>query len=131
MLRQQHMTRRFSRPIVEAIDVSKILGIRAGARSDHRFIGIWPVVVDGRVFARSWMQKPDGWYRTLLEDPRGTIQVGERQIRVRTAGVRSERIRDAVERAYAKKYATPGSRKFVRGFRTQRRRETTIEFLPR
>lgn len=125
------MTRRFSRPIVEAIDDSKILGIRAGARSDHRFIGIWPVVVDGRVFARSWMQKPDGWYRTLLEDPRGIIQVGERQIRVRTVGVRSERIRDAVERAYAKKFPTPGSLKYVRGFRTQRRRETTIEFLPR
>ena len=30
--------RQFSRPIVTAIDRSKILGIRAGTRSDHRFI---------------------------------------------------------------------------------------------
>jgi hypothetical protein len=29
------------------------------------------------------------------------------------------------------RYATPGSRKFVRGFRTKRRRDTTMEFLPR
>jgi hypothetical protein len=123
--------KRFSRPVLTAIDASRILGIRAGARTDHRFIGIWPVVVGGRVFARSWTQKPDGWYRTLQADPVGTIQVGEREIRIRARRVRSERLRDAVERAYAIKYPTPGSLKYVRGFRTPRRRDTTIEFLPR
>jgi hypothetical protein len=125
------MTRRFSRPIVAAIDESKILGIRAGGRSDHRFIGIWAVVVGGRVYVRSWTQKPDGWYRTFLEDPLGAIQVGERQLRIRAVRARGERIRDAVERAYAKKYPTPGSVKFVRGFRSLRRRDTTMELLPR
>jgi hypothetical protein len=125
------MTRRFSGPILAAIDESKILGIRAGARSDHRFIGIWTVVVRGRVFARSWTQKPSGWYRTFLEDPLGTIQIGDRQIRIRAVLARGNRIRDAVEDAYAMKYPTPGSVKYVRGFRTQRRRETTMEFVPR
>jgi hypothetical protein len=124
-------SRRLSSTVVAAIDESKILGVRAGERSDHRFIGIWAVVVNGRAFARSWTQKPDGWYRTFLEDPRGTIQVGQRKIRIRAARARGERLRDAVERAYAKKYPTPGSMKFVRGFRTLRRRDTTIEFLPR
>ena len=122
---------RLTRPVVRAIDQSKILGIRAGSRSTHRFIGVWPVVVGGRVLVRSWTLKPGGWYRTFLEDPRGTIQVGARQIRVRAVRVRSERVRDAVERAYAVKYPTPGSRKYVRGFRTARRREATIEFVPR
>jgi hypothetical protein len=116
---------------VAAIDESKILGIRAGARSGHRFIGIWAVVVEGRVFARSWTRKPGGWYRTLLADPLGTIQVAEREVRIRAARVRSERIRDAIERAYAEKYPTAGSRRYVRGFRTPARRETTIEFLRR
>jgi hypothetical protein len=125
------MARRFSRRVVAAVDEGKILGIRAGARSDHRFIGIWAVVVEGRVFARSWSRTPDGWYRTFLEDPLGTIQVGERVIRIRAVPARSERLRDAVEQAYATKYPTPGSAKFVRGFRTLRRRETTLEFLPR
>jgi hypothetical protein len=125
------MTRRLSRTIVAAIHESKILAIRAGAESEHRFIGIWAVVVDGRVFARSWTQKPGGWYRTLLDDPRGAIQVGNRTIRIRAVLVHSERIRDAVERGYAEKYPTPGSRRFVRGFRTKRRRDTTLEFVPR
>lgn len=67
----------------------------------------------------------------FLEDPLGTIQVGTRRIKVRTSRVRSEAVRDAVERAYARKYSTPGSRVFVRGFRAKGRRETTIELLPR
>jgi hypothetical protein len=122
---------RFPRSIVSAIDAAKIIGIRAGGDSSHRFIGIWPVVVDGRVLARSWMQSEGGWYRKLRDDPSGTIQVGARKIRIRAVPVRSERVRDAVEEAYVKKYPTPGSRRYVRGFRTLRRRGTTIEFVPR
>lgn len=122
---------RFSSRLLATIDEAKILGVRAGARSAHRFIGVWPVVIDGRVFARSWGLKPTGWYRAFLENSFGAIQVGERQVRVRAVPVRSERIRDAVEEAYARKYPTPGSARFVRGFRTKRRRDATIEFLPR
>jgi hypothetical protein len=123
--------RAFPRSTVAAIDTSKILGVRAGLRSDHRFVGIWPVVVGGRVFGRSWSLKPGGWSRTFLDDSRGTMQVGDREIRIRAVPVRSERIRDAVEEAYAAKYPTPGSRRYVRGFRTKRRREATMEFMPR
>lgn len=123
--------RRLPRSIVAAIDASKILGIRAGARSGHRFIGIWAVVVAGRVFARSWTVKPGGWYQSFQKDPLGTLQVGERRVRIRARPVRSVPIQHAIEKAYAEKYPTPGSLKYVRGFRTARRRRTTTEFLPR
>jgi hypothetical protein len=125
------VTARLSPALVRRIDESKILGIRAGSESDHRFIGVWPVVIAGRVFARSWTLKPGGWYRTFLADPLGSIQVGDREIHVRARRVRSERLCDAVDDAYARKYATPASRKYVRGFRSARRREATIEFVPR
>ena len=125
------MGRRLSRPVVAAIDAAKILGIKAGAKSDHKFIGVWPIVVDGRVFARSWTLTIDGWYRTFLDDPLGVLQVGDREVKVRAARVRSERLRDRIEDAYAEKYDTKASQKYVRGFRTPRRRATTTEFLPR
>jgi hypothetical protein len=131
MRKNARMPGRLSRTVVEAIDVSKIMGIRAGARADHRFTGVWPVVVEGRVFARSWTVKPGGWYRRFLADPLGTIQIGDRKVRVRAVRVRGERLCDAVEEAYATKYATPGAQKYVKGFRTKRRREATIEFVPR
>lgn len=125
------MPKRLPRRIVEAIDASGIMGIRAGKRSAHRFIGVWPVVVNGRVFARSWTQKDGGWYRTFLEDPLGVLQIGDREIRVRARRVTSERLRDQIEAAYAEKYDTKASQKYVRGFRTPRRRATTTEFVPR
>lgn len=122
---------KFPRAVIAAIDAAKILGVRAGDRSTHRFVGIWPIVIDGRVYGRSWSLKPGGWYRTFLDDPRGAIQVNKRTVRITAVPVRSERIKDAVERAYAEKYPTAGSRTYVRGFRTKRRREATMEFVPR
>jgi len=124
-------SRRLPRTVVTAIDDSAILGVRAGDRSTHRFIGIWPVVIGGRVFGRSWSVKPGGWYHTFLEDPRGAVRIGARVVRIRAMPIRSERIRDLVEDAYAAKYPTPGSRKYVRGFRAKRRRDATIEFVAR
>jgi hypothetical protein len=74
----------------------------------------------------------NGWYRTFLEEPRGIIQVGERQVRVRAVPTRSERLKAAVSGAYRQKYNTPGSRKFVDGFeRSKRRRDATLELVPR
>jgi hypothetical protein len=121
---------RFSPSIISAIDPAQILGVRAGARTAHRFIGIWGVVMKGRVFARSWGVRPDGWYATFREERLGTIQVGERRVRVRAKPVRSAAILDAIERAYAEKYPTPGSATWVRGFRAKRRRAATLEFVP-
>ena len=48
-------------------DLAQNKRIRAGNRM-HRFIGIWVVVVDDRVFVRSWSLKPQGWYRTFLAE---------------------------------------------------------------
>jgi len=122
-------TRRFPPKIVAALHEGKYLGIRAGT-APHRFIGIWVVVAEGRVFVRSWSIKPSSWYRTFLEDPRGTIQVGDRQIAVRAVQTRSERLKTAVDRAYGEKYNTPASFKYVRGFGRGRRRDTTTELVP-
>jgi hypothetical protein len=115
-------TKRFPKEIVEAIRDAKILGIRAGVRS-HRVIGIWAVVVEGRVFVRSYTLKPRSWWRTFREEPRGIIEVNAKQIKVRPVFTRSERLKKLVDRAYAEKFPTPGSRVFVEGFKEKKRRE--------
>jgi hypothetical protein len=121
--------RSFPKSVLTAIRDSKILGIRAGTEP-HRIIGIWAVVVEGRVFVRSWSLKPRSWYRTFLEEPRGAIEINGREIPIRAVFTRSERLKDAVDRAYGEKYHTPGSRQFVRGFAHKKRRDTTTELLP-
>ena len=124
--------RRFADKDLAAIrdNKHKILGIRAGT-APHRFIGIWCVVVEGRVFVRSWSLKPRSWYRTFLEDPRGAIQVDGREIPVRAVRTRSERLKDAVSRAYLEKYTTPGAIKYARDLCRKKSRDTTTELVPR
>lgn len=129
MLQHTVVMDRFPDDILSAVDKGKILRIRAGTNA-HRFIGIWAVVVERRVFVRSWDVKPTGWYATFLEEPRGAIEVAGREIPVRAIRTRSERLKDAVEREYARKYNTPGSLKYVKGFRNKKRRDATIELRP-
>jgi hypothetical protein len=120
---------RFEKDVVAAIDKSKILGIRAGT-APHRVIGIWSVVVEGRVFVRSWSIKPRSWYRTFLEEPRGIISIDGREYDVRAVRTRSERLKDAVDRAYAAKYNTPGSVQYVKDLCGRKSRDTTTELVP-
>jgi hypothetical protein len=121
--------KRFPEDILAAIRDGKILGLRAGTQP-HRFIGIWAVVVEGRVFVRSWSLKPRSWYRTFLEEPRGTISVDGREIAVRAVRTRSERLKEAIDRAYLEKYHTPGSIQYARDLGGEKSRATTTELVP-
>jgi hypothetical protein len=122
--------KRFPNDIVATIQKEKIFGIRAGMESTHRIIGIWAVVVEGRVFVRSWSLKPRSWWRTFLEDPYGIMTVGEIEIPVRAVRTRSERLKDLVSAAYKEKYNTPGSVKFVEDMSRKPSRDTTTELVP-
>ena len=121
--------RGFNDRILTLIRDGKMLTIRAGT-DRHRFIGIWAVVVEGRVFVRSWSLKPLSWYRTFLEEPRGAIRVGSREIPVRAVRTRSDRLRDAVSRAYLAKYSTPWSIKYARDLGRAKSKATTTELVP-
>lgn len=121
--------KRFPPSVVSAIRTSQILGVRAG--TEHRIIGIWAVVVEGRVFVRSWGVKPGGWYFAFVEEPAGVMTVGKRRLRVRAVQTRSERLKDAVSRAYLEKYTTPGSIKYAKEMGKAKSRAATLELVPR
>lgn len=120
---------RFSDDILAVFRENNGLRIRAGTRP-HRFIGIWLVVVCDRVFVRSWSVKPRGWYRTFLEEPRGTVRIANREITVRAVRTRDKRVRDAVDRAYLDKYNTAGAIKYARDLGGPQSRATTLELRP-
>jgi hypothetical protein len=122
------VARRFSGRVIEELAKAKIIGVRAGA--EHRYTGVWVVVVEGRVFVRSWNDKPTGWYRAFLVQPMGSVQLAGREIAIRARQLRGERLRDAVTRAYAEKYDTKASEKWVSGFAEPHRSATTLELLP-
>jgi len=123
---------RFREDILGTIHKDRILGIRAGSDSDHRVIGIWAVVVDGRVFVRSYTMKPRSWWWTFLEDPYGEIFVAKRKrgIKVHAVQVKSEKMKEAVSAAYKEKYNTPGSVGYVADLSRSPSRDATTELAP-
>lgn len=124
-------TRRFPKVILDGIKKEKIIGIRAGTNSAHRIIGIWAVVVERRVFVRSWSVKPRSWWRTFLEDPHGIIVVGGKEVPIRAIQTRSERLKDLVSAAYKEKYNKPGDIQYVKDMSRKKSRDTTTELVLR
>lgn len=122
------MAARFTSVIATKVAASRILGIRAGA--EHRIIGIWVVVVDERVFVRSWGHRPDGWHAAFRQNPRGVMTVGNREVPVKAVPVRSEGLLKEVDRAYGAKYHTPGSVRYVKDMTRGKSRSTTLELVP-
>jgi hypothetical protein len=117
--------------MLDTLRKKKIIGIRAGKESTHRVIGVWVVVIDGRAFIRSWSMKPRSWWRAFVEDPYGSLFVGDQEISVRAIQTRSERLKDLVSQAYKEKYNTPGSIRFVKDMSRKKSRDTTTELVPR
>src|SRR5947209_2313924 len=93
--------RRFSGPVLDELAQAKILGVRAG--TEHRYTGVWVVVVKGRVFVRSWNDKPTGWYRAFQAEPQGSIQLAGREIAIRGRRLQDKQRRDAPARSAAQR----------------------------
>jgi hypothetical protein len=123
------MKRQFSDDILAALQESKGLRIRAGT-GRHRFIGIWFVVVNERVFVRSWSVKPQGWYRTFRKEPRGAVQVASNKIPVRALTIGNKTLRDAIDLAYLEKYNTQGALRYAKDLGSAKSRATTLELVP-
>lgn len=115
--------------ILSAVNKSQVIGIKAG-KGRHRVIAVWAVVVNKRVFIRSWSLKKNSWYTAFRENPVGELHLGNRKIRIRPVFVRSELLKNKISAAYAKKYHTPGSMRFVKDMSRRRSRDTSTGLVP-
>lgn len=75
--------------------------------------------------------RASGWYHAFLEEPLGAIRLGAKEVPIRAAPVRSASLLKAINAAYAEKYTTPASIKYVKGFARGKRLQTTTELTPR
>jgi hypothetical protein len=121
--------RKFSRKTLNSINKNNSIYIRAGT-GPHRFIRIWSVVVEDRVFIRSWSLKARSWYRTFLTDPKGALQVDDLEISIRAGQTHGKRLLDAIDHAYLDKYHTKGSIKYAKDLCRPKSRATTTELSP-
>jgi len=73
----------------------------------HRFIDMWMVIVDKRVFSRSVEGTSTGWYAKFLGDKNGEIQCGDETYQIHgIVPTDVQEFNPRISEAYLTKYST-------------------------
>ena len=91
---------------LQRIDAAQELEIsgRSSEGKPRRWLPIWVVCVDGRVYVRTWYRRSTGWFGDAVETRAARIRVPgfETDVSIEDLGDRAPT--DAVNRAYVAKY---------------------------
>ncbi|MCW1962217.1 DUF2255 family protein [Chryseobacterium viscerum] len=111
------------------IKTNTIIGIKAGQKRSE-FLEIWMVVVQDRVFARSWGLAERGWYNTFLENPDGEIQCGETIYPIKALIPQDiNDLTEEINEAYLTKYNTGHNIPYSQGIIQEKHIAKTMEFI--
>lgn len=114
---------------IHYIQTHNLIGLKAGSnRTD--FLEIWMVVVDKRIFARSWGLAERSWYNTFLNNPSGEIQCGDAVYRI-TAKVPDDlhHLTEPINQAYLNKYNEGRNAPYAQGIIQPQHAARTMEFV--
>ena len=121
----------FKKEILDFIQQKEVIGVRTGV-DRTKFTKIWMVVVDKRVFGRSYYLSERSWYIGFLEFKKGNIQCGDAIVQVK--GVKPKDLKTitgSVNEAYEQKYLVKAfNKKWVDGIKAAERVARTMEFIP-
>ncbi|MBG9378535.1 DUF2255 family protein [Panacibacter sp. DH6] len=111
------------------INNNSLAGIKAGS-DRHDFLDIWMVVVDDRIFARSWGFAERSWYNTFLKDPAGQIKCGDTVFSIRASvPTDNDLLTPKINSAYLAKYHAASNLTYTSAIITGRHIEKTMEFV--
>lgn len=115
--------------ILDKISQNYYTGIRAGSRRDT-FLEIWMVVIQNRIFARSWGFAEKSWYNTFLQENLGALKVDENIVPIRALIPNDlSIITEEINIAYLTKYDCGQSSYYARNMVTKDHAEKTMEFI--
>jgi hypothetical protein len=122
--------KRFEKNTIECIGSTRLIGIKAG-KERSTFLEIWMVVVENRIFARSWGLSERSWYHTFLNDNKGFLKCGD-HITPIVACIPADilAITGRINEAYLKKYDFGENSFYATGITEQRHADKTMEFIP-
>ena len=120
----------FTKDFYDYLKNHTLIGIKGGI-NHTTFLPIWMVVVNGRVFARSWNKSERSWFTAFQSDGTGAIQYGDKTLQVKGKKLNvDDPIHSSISKAYIKKYNQPENLKYSEGISRPDYFDHTIEFFP-
>ncbi|SHK10308.1 DUF2255 family protein [Chryseobacterium polytrichastri] len=114
---------------LDYIQTHNLIGIKAGADRSS-FLEIWMVVINDRIFARSWGLAEKSWYNSFLQNPKGQIQCGNLILNINTrVPTDNDALTDAINNAYLTKYNSEHNMEYAKGIIQTKHIEKTMEFI--
>lgn len=115
---------------LQHIRTHNLTGIKAGPDRDT-FLDIWMVVVEDRIFARSWGLAPKSWYNTFLAHPFGQIKCGDQIWAVQARPLTDDpAMTQKINQAYLDKYDTdPHNAFYAKGIISPQHAQQTMELI--
>ncbi len=115
---------------INFIKSNNLIGIKAG-QDRETFLEIWMVIVDDRIFARSWGFAERSWYNQFLKNPKGEIQCGDEVFQIQAqVPENDENLMNKINEAYLEKYTkTEHNKKYAEGIVKYAHIEKTMEFI--
>ncbi|MCB9235639.1 MAG: DUF2255 family protein [Bacteroidia bacterium] len=111
------------------IHTHNLTGLKAG-KERVNFLEIWMVVVENRIFARSWGFAEKSWYNTFLQDEQGQLKCGTEVYDIKARiPADLERLTPAINQAYLDKYNSGENAFYARGIVEPQHIEKTMEFV--
>lgn len=115
--------------VVNFINTNNLIGIKAGSARET-FLNIWMVVVDERIFARSWGFSERSWFNTFLEEARGQLKCGDIIADIRAeVPVWNESLNERINQAYLAKYDEGDNSFYAKGITQPEHVAKTMEFI--
>ena len=101
-----------------------------GGTTRKSFLHIWLVVVEGRVFGRSWNKSEKSWFTAAVKTGVGAIKYGEKILEVKGRKVAfDDPIQHRVSQAYIDKYHQPENIAYAEGIAQKEYFDRTLEFV--
>lgn len=114
---------------LDFIKANTIIEIKAGSeRLD--FLEIWMVIIQDRIFARSWGLAERSWYNTFLKCPAGQIRCHDVLYNIKAIIPEDlNQLTEEINQAYLTKYNFGRNSKYAIGIIEDKHVKRTMEFI--
>jgi len=123
-----NLENKFSEDFYKYLEKNTLVEIKGGTKR-NKYLEIWMVNVNGRIFARTWGKSERGWLNSLIEEEKGEIRYSNKTIKIEAKRNNDSEINKLVDQAYLQKYNQPENIEYAKGITQKEYSEFTVELF--